>query len=79
MYKDHPIIQKIRENFNNLTFSLPEISKSDITNIIKGLDTSKSIGNDQIPAFFVKIAAEILDEPLIKIFNRSISETKFCE
>ena len=78
-YKDHPIIQKIRENFNNLTFSFPEISRSDITNIIKGLDTSKSIGHDQIPAFFVKIAAEILDEPLTKIFNRSISKNKFCE
>ena len=37
------------------------------------------IGQDQIPAFFLKIVAEILDEPLSKIFNRTISENKFGE
>ena len=38
-----------------------------------------SSGQDQIPASFIKIASEILDEPLTKIFNRSIADKKFCE
>ena len=78
-YKDNPIIRKIRENTLNHTFSFPKITRPEITKIIKELDTSKSIGKDQIPASFIKIAFDILDEPLTKIFNRSISENKFCE
>ena len=78
-YKDNPIICKIRENNLNHTFSFPKITRPEITKIIKELDTNKSIGKDQIPASFIKIAFDILDEPLTKIFNRSISENKFCE
>jgi len=78
-YKDNPITKKIKENANDITFSFPEITRPEITKIIKELDTGKSIGHDQIPAFFIKIASDILDEPLTKIFNRSISENKFCE
>ena len=78
-YKDNPIICKNKENNLNHTFSFPKITRPEITKIIKELDTNKSIGKDQIPASFIKIAFDILDEPLTKIFNRSISKNKFCE
>ena len=78
-YKDNPIIKKIKENAQNISFSFPEITRPEINKIIKELDTSKSTGQDQIPASFIKIASDILDEPLTKIFNRSIADNKFCE
>ena len=78
-YKDNPIIQKIKENSQDITFSFPEITKSEISKIIREINTGKSTGYDQIPGSFIKIASDILDEPLTKIFNRSISENKFCD
>ena len=49
-YKDNPIIKTIKENAQNISFSFPEITRPEITKIIKELDTSKSTGQDQIPA-----------------------------
>jgi len=78
-YKSNPIILKIKENSLNETFTFPKISRKEINIIIKELNTGKATGIDNIPAYFVKIAADILDEPLTKIFNKSISENRFCE
>ena len=38
-----------------------------------------SKSRDKIPAKYVKMDANILDEPLTQIFNTSIDKNKFCE
>ena len=80
-YKDNPIIQKIKEQgvFTSCKFSLKHATREDINALIKELDTGKSIGYDKIPAKYVKMTADILDEPLTKIINDSIDNNKFCE
>ena len=79
-YENHPIIIKIKENIGkNLSFSLRSATKTEINDILKGLDTNKSTGIDDIPAKFVKIAADILDEPMNHIINKSIKDCKFYD
>ena len=54
-------------------------TKTEINEILKGLDTNKSTGIYDIPAKFVKIAADILDEPMPHIINKSIKDCKFYD
>ena len=61
LYENHPIIIKIKENIGQiLPFSFRSATKTEINEILKGLDTNKSTGFDDIPVKFVKIAADIL-------------------
>ena len=77
-YKNHPIIQN-NLKASDLSFTLPLALKSEINHIAKNIDISKSTGNDSIPPKIVKMAADIIDEPLTKNFNHSIANNKFCE
>ena len=50
------------------------IEENNQLKIIKELDANKSTGQDQIPASIIKMASDILNEPITKMFNRSIAE-----
>ena len=80
-YKNHPSIEKIRENVpeNELEFTLPFATKEHINKIIKNLDTSKATGPDEIPAKLVKLVADVLDEHLTFIINNDIKRQMFSE
>ena len=79
-YKNNPLIIKIKENFNSLnTFSLKPITKIKVREIIKDLDVGKSIGSDNIPAKFIKIASEHLEDPITSMINNSINKNRYCE
>ena len=60
-------------------FSLERATCETVNTLIKELDTGKSVGFDKIPVKYVKIAADILDNPRTKIINTSIDGNKFCE
>ena len=79
-FADHPIIVKIRDNKPSIgSFSLPLATEEEINNILKNIDTSKSCGPDKIPPRLVKIAADILDGPLVDIINDNVSNNRFSE
>ena len=60
-------------------FSLNHATREQVNTLIKDLDTGISVGHDKIPAKYVKMVADILDEPLTKVINTSIYNNKFCE
>ena len=54
-------------------FQLTYINPSDVLNLLKNLVTNKSAGLDRIPNKLLKIAADIIAEPLCLLFNISIA------
>ena len=82
-FADHPSIRKIRENNAepafSTPFSLPQSTKEEINKILKEIDISKSCGPDKIPPKFVKMSANVLDEPLSLIINENVLSRKFSE
>ena len=64
-----------RENLNP-TFKFENVSNSSIKKIIKSIK-SKSSGVDDIGAYFVKLAADYIVQPLTHIINISFEHRKF--
>ena len=73
-------IQDILNGSDNLnpTFKFEDVSICSIKKIIKSIK-SKSSGVDDIGAFFVKLAADYIAQPLAHIINTSFQHRKFPE
>ena len=83
-FGNHPSIRKIRAHkLSTCTpqseFSFPNATKQEINKIMSQIDVSKSTGPDKIPPKFVKLSANILDEPLAMIINENVSKNRFSD
>ena len=77
-YKDHPSVKAIKSIFkfrNKFCFS--KITRKEVNKLLKSINTKKSVGDDTIPPKFIKMAADIIDEPLTKAINMSIEKLIF--
>ena len=72
-YKEHPSIELIKVNLPEpRTFAFEKASKDDISKIIKGLNSITATGIDTIPLKLVKIAGDIIAEPLANLINSTL-------
>ena len=72
-YKEHPSIELIKVNLpEQNTFTFRKSPKDDIIKIIKGLDSTAATGIDMIPPKLVKIALDIITEPLTNLINSTL-------
>ena len=77
-YKFHPSVKSIREQFSQMEcFDFKEVNENGIKEIIKSLNSKKSIGIDNISPQIIKDAVDIIYKPLTKIINLSIKEGTF--
>ena len=77
-YRDHPSILRIKTIHPKCsTFSFKSVSESEILNLLRSVDSKKSVGIDTIPPLIIKESAEILARPLTQIINESIKENVF--
>ena len=58
---------------------LPKPTESDISKIIKSLDTNKATGPDGIFVNFVKVSYNVIDSHLHKFFAFYITENKYSQ
>ena len=58
---------------------MPLATQEEIKTILLNIDITKSCGPDNIPPKIVKMAADILDKPLVDIINDVVSKKKFSE
>ena len=73
MYESHPSISKIKENVVVETrFSFTAISIDDIHSEIRSLNTKKAIPYMNIPPKQLKEVMDIIDKPLLAIWNEEI-------
>ena len=80
VYSSHPSIKRIKQFFNAETnFDLPKANVSDITKIIKSLNTNKAKRPDGISAKFVKMSASVIYFHLANIINNDISNNNYSE
>ena len=64
-YKQHPSIQKIRENVTNRVFSFNNISINEIEDSIRNIDIKKASSDDDIPAKIIIGCSDIVS-PFIR-------------
>ena len=82
-FEDHPSVQSIRSSLvkipNNFTeFNFKHATREDIIRIINELHDKTSTGIDNIPPKLVKIASEIISDPLTELINQTlITDLKF--
>ena len=84
-YRNHPSIVKIHKNRNlqSSSISIPssswgsKITPKEINTILKSLNSKKASGIDKIPTNPVKLASDILAEPLSITINNSIRTSTF--
>ena len=84
-YRDHPSITKIHKNRNlqSSSISIPfsswisKITPKETNTILKSLNSKKAPGVDKIPTKLVKLASDILAEPLSIVISNSISTSTF--
>lgn len=65
------------ESWNYGTFKFSYINEDQVKNSIKKLKPKKATGNDNIPAYIIKGCADLLAEPLARIFNIAIKNKQF--
>ena len=72
-YKEHPSIELIKVNLPEPhTFAFEQASKDGISKIIKGLKSTTATGIDTIPPKLVKMAGDIVAEPLTNLINSTL-------
>ena len=63
--------------FNDLNFEFSETSPEKILNILKGLNSSKTAGIDNLSVKFLKDGSDILARPISQLCNLSIKLNSF--
>lgn len=63
---------KHSDSFTGLEFSREQVLKK-----LESLVETKGPGSDEIPPLFIKICADVLVDPLVYIYNRSIATGLF--
>ena len=82
-FEDHPSVQSIRSSLvkipNHFTeFNFKHATREDIIRIINELHDKTSTGIDNIPPKLVKIASEVISDPLTELINQTlITDLKF--
>ena len=84
-YRNRPSIVKIHKNRNLQSSSIPvpssswgsKITPMEINSILKSLNSKKAPGTDKITTKLVKLASDILAEPLSISINNSIRTSAF--
>ena len=72
-YKEHPSIELIKVNLPKPhTSAFGKASKDGISKIIKGLNSTTATGIDTISPKLVKIAGDIIAEPLTNLINSTL-------
>lgn len=60
------------ENVNREFFNFKPISVSEVHKALRDIDPKKSAGTDNLDPFLLKVAADIIAEPIAHIFNLSL-------
>lgn len=60
------------ENVNRELFNFKPISVSEVHKALRDIDHKKSAGTDNLDPFLLKVAADIIAEPIAHIFNLSL-------
>ena len=84
-YRNHPSIVKIHKNINLQSSSIhipssswgSKITPKEINTILKSLNSKQAPGIDKIPTKLVKLASDVLAEPLPIAINNSIRTSTF--
>ena len=77
-YQDHPSIKAIKDNIiTKEPFHFREVTEEEVYKLLITIDHTKSTGEDNIPAKFVKSAADLLTRPFTKVINKSINGSCF--
>ena len=63
----------------NCKMQLNHVSFAKVNTILKSLSSSKSTGIDELDNFSVKIAADLITQPIHHIICLSINQNKFPE
>ena len=58
------------------SFNFDPVAIADVRNALQRLDSKKSAGPDGLDPFFLKLAADVIAEPLASIFNLSLCANK---
>ena len=75
-YKEHPSIELIKVNLPEPhTFAFEKASKDGISKRIKGLKSTTATGIDTIPPKLVKMAGDIIAEPLTNLINSTLIDS----
>ena len=64
-------------SITNIRLTHIAISAEEIVNIISNLNTNKAVGPDLISHKLLKMAKYNISKPLTKLFNKSLTDTKF--
>ena len=77
-FKRHPSITRINEEgFTQDKFSFQDVTKSDISLVIKNIDSSKSYQKENIPPKLLKESNDICALVIYNDINKNISQGKF--
>ena len=73
VYKKQNLNEYVINDISNTNIGIVEITENDILSAIKSLKAESSPGPDGIHPFFIKSCAMSLMDPLLIIYNRSLS------
>ena len=76
-YKQHPSIQKIRENVTNRAFSFNNVRISEIEDNIKNIDIKKASSDDDIPAKIIIGCSDIVSPFIREIYDKALLNCEF--
>ena len=71
------LLQFCKERTNNTKFEIPLLSVYEVGKLINSLGNKKSMGPENIPAFFLQLALPYIVEPLTYIYNLCIENNIF--
>lgn len=76
-YNITDIVTNSDSNYNSHYFHLDKVSSADLKLCLTKLKSNHSIGPDEIPGYLVKGLFEVLQNPLVFLFNLSLSTCVF--
>ena len=76
-YKNHPIVINIKENITQSSFSVREISLTEISNELININCKKSTTHNNIPPKVLKDTVGICSSVLHKLINSAIKDCVF--
>ena len=71
------LVQFCKERGNNSEFKIPLLSVHEVGKLVNSLGNKKSMGPENIPAFFLQLTLPYIVEPLTYIYNLCIENNTF--
>ena len=72
-----PVNLKAQVNPHNYKFKFHKVKICEVNRILSLLKTSKSAGNDNLPAKMIKDASDVISKPLCNLINQSLESSLF--